>query len=67
MLQDFKQCKIVIFYAFLSIVSLFVLGKLILEVLKELNIITKNHTCKEINIKMHVCSVVSDYLQPNGL
>ena len=67
MLQDFKQCKIVIFYAFISIVSLFVWGKLILEVLKELNIITKNHTCKEINTKMHVCSVVSDYLQPNGL
>ena len=55
MLQDFKQCKIVIFYAFISIVSLFVWGKLILEVLKE------------INTKMHVCSVVSDYLQPNGL
>lgn len=56
-----------IFYGFLSIVSLFVLRKLIFEVLKELNIITKNHTCKEINIKMHVCSVVSDYLQPSGL
>lgn len=56
-----------IFYGFLSIVSLFVLRKLIFEVLKELNIITKNHTCKEINIKMHVCSVVSGYLQPSGL
>lgn len=67
MLQDFKQCKIMIFYGFLSIVSLFVLRKLIFEVLKELNIITKNHACKEINIKMHVCLVVSDYLQPSGL
>ena len=58
MLQDFKQCKIMIFYGFLSIVSLFVLRKLIFEVLKELNIITKNHTCKEINIKKNLMEVL---------